>query len=411
MLDQYKILTVTHKYVDLKDISKYLVDEGDNQLQERLADLMSFLNVEELFYLNTCNRVMYFFYGDVKIDEAFKEKFLSFVQPNLDGETIQQCASQMISYEGMTALTHLYEVSASIDSLVVGEREILRQIKQAYEKCDQWKMIGHHIRLAIDQVIVSAKMVYSQTKIGEKALSVVALAFQKFLSHKLQKDAKILIVGAGQTNTLFVKFLVKYGFHNLTVFNRTEERAVQLAKMADNGKALGLNSLGNYKEAFDTIVVCTGATEPIITKALYQELIGEDDSSKVVIDLSIPHNVSNEVVEAFNVSYIEIEGIKALAKDNLAFREKEVINAKYMLSQQLAKFPSLFKSRQLELAFSQIPKEIKAVRQKAIQEVFYKEIESLDEESKDLIERMMKYMEKKCIGIPMKAAREAVIAP
>ena len=167
-----------------------------------------------------------------------------------------------------------------------------------------------------------------------------------------------------------------------------------------------LNDLLSYEDGFDGMIVCTGATEAIITDHLYQHLLQGEEDEKVVIDLAIPNNVAESVVEKFNINYIEIEGLRQLAKENLAFREQEIVKARKLLSSFLTETPTLIQQRRLEVAMRQVPVEIKAIKAKALNEVFQKEVADLDESTRELLERMLSYMEKKCIGIPMKAARE-----
>jgi glutamyl-tRNA reductase len=302
----------------------------------------------------------------------------------------------------------LFDVAASIDSLVIGERQILGQLREAYEQCREWGLTGDNIRLAMNQAVIAAKSVYSNTQIGDKPVSVVSLATQKLLNANVRKDARILVVGAGQTNQLVAKFLAKHQFNNVSVFNRTVAKAEQVAGLVE-GNAHSLEELYAYEDGFDCMVVCTAVKEPIITKNLYQSLLNGDTERKVLIDLAIPHNVDGEVLEAYPVQYIEIEGLRSLAQDNLTARESEVVNAQAILENYLEEFPILYKQRQLELAMRRVPSEIKAVKSKAINEVFAKEVGLLDDQTKELIERMMAYMEKKCIGIPMKAARETFL--
>jgi glutamyl-tRNA reductase len=178
-----------------------------------------------------------------------------------------------------------------------------------------------------------------------------------------------------------------------------------------NGKAYKLSQLEYFDEGFDCLIVCTGATQAIVIKELYTQLLGNDTGRKVVIDLSVPNNVAKEVVEQFDVHYIEIEGLRALAKENLSFREHEVQNATELLDQHLADFEMTVRQRQVERALHKIPSEVKAVRQRAMNEVFKKEIETLDEATLSLLDRMMTYMERKCTGIPMKVAKEALTLP
>jgi len=128
----------------------------------------------------------------------------------------------------------------------------------------------------------------------------------------------------------------------------------------------------------------------------------------VVVDLSIPHNVSPSAVEAYEPHYIQIDDLRRLASDNLAFRASEVAEARKLIGRQLLAFRSTVQQRRIELALRNIPDEISRVRKRAMDEVFSRELADLDPDTVELIGRMMTYMEKKCVGVPMKAARKAV---
>ena len=409
MHKNFKILTITHRKSSLKEIGNYVVQANSpDELKANLEALKRFYGLEELFYLATCNRVLFFFCTDQKIDDHFIQSFFGKVNPDLNVKQIEQLDEILYHLEADEAIQHLFEVAASIDSLVVGEREILRQLREAYEQCANWGLTGDRVRLLFQNIVVGAKAVYAQTRIGEKPVSVVSLAIQKLLNSGLDKNARILLVGAGQTNGLVAKFLLKYQYTNVVVFNRTLAKAEALAEKL-NGKALLLSELDQYKEGFDAIIICTGATKAILDTTLYSTIVQEDKSEKLIIDLSIPNNVAPEVKEEFPVRYIEIDDLRQLAKENLSFREREVEKARNLLTSYVSAVPGQLRQRQIELAMRSIPEEIKAVKQKAMNEVFKKDLEGLDEETAELFERMMSYMEKKCIGIPMKAARAIVV--
>jgi glutamyl-tRNA reductase len=408
MLDQYKILTVTYKQINLKQISAFGVhaDHGV-ALEVCLAELKDQFHLEELMYTATCNRVMYFFRTERQIDHAFILEFFQHINPTLEDEVLDSLPDVVALYEGLDSIKHLLEVAASIDSLVIGERQILGQLRTAFDQCKNWGFIGDSLRLAMNYAIVTAKSIYSKTKIGDKPVSIVSLAIQRLLKANLPKDSRILMIGAGQTNELVAKFLEKHEYSSVTVFNRTLEKANNVADIV-GGSAMPLQELKDYRKGFDCIIVCTGAAEPILTPELYGKLLNGEQNKKVIIDLAIPHNTEPAVMEQFKVEYIEIEGLRNLAKENMAFREKEVAKANVLLEAELEAFPSYYQQRQLEIAMSRIPTEIKAVRKKAMDEVFHKEMATLDDPTKALVEKMLVYMEKKCIGIPMKAAREAI---
>ena len=410
MLAKYKILTVTHKSANLKAIGDFVVKATDEaELKNRLEAIKSRFQLDELLYLPTCNRVLYFFTASQPLDDDFAASFFRHINPELSAADDSFITKAVQHLEGEAALEHLLEVAASIDSLVIGERQVLRQLREAFEQCWEWGLAGHFIRLAYQQAVAAAKDIYSNTRIGEKPVSVVSLAIQKLLKANVSKSARILLIGAGQTNQLVAKFLLKHAFTNVVVFNRSLDKGEQLAGQV-NGQALPLDRLPAYDGGFDCLVVCTGATHAIITPELYARLLRGDRSRKVVIDLAIPHNVSETVIENNNINYIEIEGLRHLAQTNLSFREQEVEQARNILNQYLQELPTLLKQRQVELAMRRVPTEIRAIKEKAINEVFRKEVEMLDGQSRELMEKMMAYMEKKCIGIPMKAAREAVLA-
>lgn len=409
MLEGYKILTVTHRNTHVKEIGKYVVQQNDPEsLSAKLEDLKKSFGLDELLYLATCNRVMYFFYTEKELDHNFSFRFFQEVNPDLTANDLFLLPKKIKFLEGDAALSHLYEVAASVDSLVVGEREILRQLRQAYDSCIEWGLTDDKLRLAMNSAVAGAKKVYANTRIGEKPVSVVSLAVKEMLSADLPQDARILMVGAGQTNQLVAKFLRKYDFANVNVYNRSLPRAEQVASMLD-GKAGLLENLSEHKGGFDCMIVCTGATDSVIDADLYEKLLEGETDEKVVIDLSIPYNVDKKVFEKNKAKHIEIEGLRTLAKENLSFREKEVTLAKKMLEENLEEFHSIYRERQIVLAMRQVPTEIKAIKAHAMNHVFRKEMENLDDDSRALVEQMMTYMEKRCIGIPMQAAKEAFL--
>ena len=405
MLEHFKILTITHRHTNLNKLGKYVIDDVSQQKLEVMKNVFGF---RELMYLSTCNRVLYFFTSSQVLDEDFQQRFFLHVNPALNNGSLSSLPDIVEYYDGKEALMHLFEVAASMNSLVVGEREILRQLREAYEQCKEWGLTGDDIRLAMKSAVETAKAVYSHTRIGEKPVSVVSLAIQKLLASKRSKDARILLVGAGQTNKLVAKFLLKHDFTDVTVFNRTLEKAQALADLL-KGQALPLAELKNYQGGFDVLIVCTGATKAIIAPSLYKQLLRGESDEKLVIDLSIPNNVARATVESFPMQYVEIENLRQLAEANISFREKEVERGRTIILDSLYTFQHLYKERQITRALREVPTAIKEVKSHAINSVFKKELEGLDEDTLDLLNRMMSYMEKRCISIPMEAAKKSVL--
>jgi len=409
MLNNFKILTITHKNVPLKALSRFIVPSVDEaELEVKLNGLKTRFGIKEMMYLATCNRVMYFFYEEKNIEPNFVTDFLAQANSDFLPNLIDNFESAITLLEGRDALEHLLEVAASIDSMVVGEREILRQLRTAFEKSKGWNLTDDHIRMAMKLSVETAKKVYSKTRIGEKPISVVSLAIQKLLQSQFPKEGKLLLIGAGQTNLLVTKFLKKHQFQNVTVFNRSIAKAKSLANMV-KGEAFTLEDLKTYQSGFDGIIICTGSITALLNDKLYAQLLQGDESKKLIIDLAIPNNVEKSVVENFNVNYIEIENLKNLAKENMAFRQNEISKAKVIITERLAEFHKTHQQRQIEKAMRHVPQQIKAVKTHAMNEVFKKDLEKLDDDALEVLERMMEYMERRCISIPMKAAKDSVV--
>jgi glutamyl-tRNA reductase len=402
MLDGYHLLTLTHRNAPLETIGKMVLQDHASPLLNLLKERFQW---EEMMYLATCNRVAILFFKHGPVSKNIENEVVGIIRPDLPADEQDIIASQMRLLHGADAIRHWLEVAASMDSLVIGEREIIRQLREQYDHNRAAGHTGDHLRLLIRFTIETAKEIYSRTGIGEKAVSVVALAFGEMLKSVSDRNARILMVGAGQTNTLFAKFLVKYGFRNVTVFNRSFENALLLAD-AVNGRALPLDALQHYSEGFDCLVVCTGATEPVVTPAIYQNLLQEENSYKTVVDLSVPNNVDKRILPAFPIRFIEIEGLKQLANENLAFRENERQKAETIISERLYAFRDQWHERQVERSLSHIPDEVRAVKERALYQVYGKEFAALDPQAQALMLEMMDYMEKKCIAIPIKAIKE-----
>lgn len=408
MLNNFKIITITHKNVSLQTLSKFIVPSTDEaELQLKLNRLKEQFEIDEMMYLATCNRVMYFFYAEANVNESFVGEFLSHANPQFQADLVDDFSKRITLLEGHDALEHLLEVSSSIDSMVIGEREILRQIRTAFDQCVGWDMTGDHLRLAMQLAVETAKKVYSKTRIGEKPVSVVSLAIQKLLDSNFPKSGKLLLIGAGQTNLLVSKFLKKYEFRNVTVFNRSIERANTLAETL-NGRAFLLEGLQSYQEGFDGIIICTGSDKALLDDNLYASLLQGDNSRKLIIDLAIPNNVEPSVAKNFNVNYIEIEDLRCLAKENLSFRQKEISSAQKIIESNLVKFQKTHQQRQITKAMRHVPQKIKAVKSHAMNEVFRKDVADLDENAREVLERVLSYMEKRCISIPMEAAKNTI---
>lgn len=404
-MSKIKIIAFTHKTTDMNNIGKLHLEE--TTLQVRLEFLKQVSGVDELMYLSTCNRVEFILSSNKSLNNTFLKKFFAAFNPAWTEVEVNQVIENAQVFEGDEAFRHLFSVASSIDSLVVGEREIITQVRNSYEKCLEYNLTGDLIRLAIKRTVETAKDVYTHTNIARNPVSVVSLAYRKLRELNVKQDARFLIIGSGITNTTMAKYLKKHEFANFTIFNRTLVNAQKLAEEL-NGKAYLLSELENYKEGFDIIVTCTGAAESIITPSIYKNLVGSDKSQKVVIDLAIPNDLDAEILNNYDVNLIAINNLQEIAKENLQTREQEMQACNTIIERNILEFKQILKTRKVELAMSEVPKKMKEIRETA-NEVFAKEILSLDSVSKEVLDKILSYMEKKYISVPMKMAKAILI--
>lgn len=405
-MNAFKIISVTHKTAPLELIGKLHLDETHQH--DYLGAIKIKLDFKEFLFLSTCNRVEFIVSTEEEITQSVLKDLYHLINSRLSKSELNDLLAKTIVYEGEDALTHLFNVSASLDSLVVGEREIITQVRKAYEFCNLLGLTGDTIRLAIKQTIETAKQVYTDTDIAKNPVSVVSLAYRQLRCLGIKNNARVVFIGAGETNIHMAKYLKKHQFANLTVFNRTLANAEKLASEL-NGKAYTLDNLKSFNAGFDVLITCTGSQEPVITEEIYNSLLGNDKTKKVVIDLALPADVDKAVIENNDIHYIDIESLKKQAAENLLKREAEIVACNKIIADRVEEFKTLFQERKIELAFGEIPKQIKYIKETALNEVFVKELNNMDESSKELLEKVLNYMEKKYNALTIKTAKKVFL--
>lgn len=398
IMQQFHLLALTHRSIDLADIGRFhLAEENRTAVLERVKNSCG---LSELMYLSTCNRVEFLFVTDATVDRKFIAQFFQAFNSQE-----AKFAEKAELFSGEAALQHLFEVSSSLDSLVVGEREIITQVRNSYEQGKEAGLTGDTLRILVRKAIETAKAVYTQTNIARNPVSVVSLAYRKLRDLNVSLDARILFIGSGVTNTSMARYLRKHGFTKFTVFNRTLSNAQLLAEEI-GGTAFPLTKLSDYHEGFDVIVTCTGADYAVITPEIYHTLAAGDRSRKVVIDLAVPNDLDAEVLRQWDVNLIAVNNLQDVAGENLRQREQELDACRSIIAESIATTRQELRERKIELAMSEVPRKVKEIRETAVNAVFAKEISGLDNASKEVLDRILNYVEKKYISVPMKLARE-----
>ena len=299
-----------------------------------ILEMASAHGLNELFVLSTCNRTE--IYGFVENASQLIELLCS----NTAG-TKQLFEELGYVKNGHEAIQHLFYVSAGLDSQILGDYEIVGQIKSAVKFAREHGCINVLLERLVNTVLQSSKAIKNQTELSGGTVSVSFAAVQYIREHvKAIADKKILLLGTGKIGKTTCKNLVHYlKTTNITLINRTEEKAVELARDLGLSHA-PINELSNYISQSDIILVATDSTEPTILSSHLEE-----QSNKLIVDLSIPYNVEAAAQHLPHVTLINVDELSKLKDETFARREAEVPKAKAIIEEHIAEFIEWYEMR------------------------------------------------------------------
>lgn len=404
-MNNLRAISLNHHHFPLETIGSFAIPH--EELEARLDAAKQEFKMSELMYLGTCNRVELVFDVPHFVCSGFTQQLLSFMFPEHDKSFIKGVAQKAQRFNGDETADHVFRVAASLDSLIIGEREIITQLRNAYEECERMKLTGDSLRLLNQHAIRIAKEVYTHTNLSKKPVSIVSIAWKLFQEKHPNLNTRIALVGAGQIITNFAKFLSENGYNNVSVYNRTVGNAQPVAK-SFNTKALHLSELKNEKSDIDALVVCTGSTELVVNKEMFDSLC-LSNKSRTVIDLALPANVDARISELEGVTFIDMLAVQREVQKNISYREEALNDCIAIIEKGKNEFKKLFQERSIERAMSEIPSTIKEIRQTAVESVFSKELSQLSEHDRQLVDKIISYMEKKYISVPMKLAKSVLL--
>jgi glutamyl-tRNA reductase len=290
--------------------------------------------LNELFVLSTCNRTE--IYGFT--DNASQLIDLLCSRTSGTKQLFQELAYVKNGHE---AIRHLFYVSAGLDSQILGDYEIVGQIKSAVKFAKEHGCINVLVERLVNTVLQSSKAIKNQTELSSGTVSVSFAAVQYIRERvKAVADKKILLLGTGKIGKITCKNLVHYlKTTNITLINRTEEKAIELARELGLAHA-PIAELSNYISRSDIILVATDSTEPTILSA---HLEGQTD--KLILDLSIPYNVEAAAQHLPHVTLINVDELSKLKDETLVKREAEVPKAKAIINEHMAEFFEWYEMR------------------------------------------------------------------
>ena len=320
--------------------------------------------IDELFFLSTCNRVEFLFTTDEVqegIDEISSKISLEIGQP------LSSIQGHIYIYYNLEAVKHVFRVAASLDSMVVGEPQILGQIKDAYRESVDHRTSSVILNRLLHKSFSVAKRIRTETRIGSYAVSIsyAAVELAKKIFGSLENKS-VLLIGAGEMAELAAEHLIHNGVSRIYVANRTLERAMELAARF-RGTTVPFDQIPENLEVVDIIISSTGASDFILH---YDEVKSRmrvrRNRPLFFIDIAVPRDIEPEVGEIDNVYLYDIDSLQGLVELNLNERRKEAERAEHIIEEEALKFDNWLKTLEVVPTIVALKEKAEKIRQREI---------------------------------------------
>lgn len=327
-------------------------------LEQALAALLRTGGVLEGLILSTCNRVEVLARADEGADGASSLKAFLHDYHDLPPRALEP---YLYSYVGRDAVRHLFRVASSLDSLVVGEPQILGQVKEAYSAAARAGAAGSYLSALMHSAFRAAKRVRSETAIGETAVSIsyAAVELAKKIFGSLSGKT-VLIIGAGKMSELATKHFKRSGVPRVLVSNRTFEKACELAALFD-GEPVRFEELQSWLPLADIIIASTGSPGFIITRSDAQRLVERRNKPLFFIDISVPRNVDPEVNSIENAFCYDIDDLGSVVEANRRERMREALLAEKLIEEEVIAFERRLASLDLGPVIAALKRKIEGI--------------------------------------------------
>jgi len=334
-------------------------------LPQALQDLRSRDGVIEGLILSTCNRVEVAVTAGDELDcDALILDFLK------TSRRVGNIEPHLYRFEGRDAIRHLFRVAASLDSMVVGEPQILGQLKQAYAVAKSEGAVNGFLDTVLTRAFSVAKRVRSETEIGHSAVSVsyaaVELAREIFGS---LAGRCVLLIGAGKMSELAARHLKRVGATKIYVTNRTRERAEQMARIFD-GTLIDYSAFRAALPEADIVIASSGAPHYILHKEDMRRVIETRRNRPVfVIDIAVPRNVDPAVNEVDNVFLYDIDDLQAVVQQNMQSRQAEARQAEEIINEEVDRLIERLQAREVTPTIISLQEQLEQIRRGEIERV------------------------------------------
>lgn len=366
-------IRVDHTLADIETMEKVSKD-----LKELFSALKEKIDIKEYIEINTCNRYEYFLYTDDYSDEDL----------DCDNKYV------IIQYND-EAVLHLFRMSSGLESMIIGEDQILGQIKDAKKKSEKEGHCGKTLDTVFTKAIHVGQVVRNKTKINQGSISIGSAAVDLAEEHlgNLQ-DKHVLVIGAGKMGTLVAKALAEKNLKAIFVANRTYYKAIRLAEELD-GEAILFDNLEEKLQNADLVISSTGSPHAIINKERLLRVFDEEVPNKMIfIDIANPRDIEDDVKE-LGIDLFNIDDLRGIAEKNKKLRENEVIEAEKIIGNEFDLLKESFNLIEINSVLGSLRESMEEIRQRENQKgivklghVDAKDIKTIDKMTQSIVNKI-----------------------
>ena len=399
---QLALVGLSHKTAPV-EIRERLAFSND-ALRSALTSLVDRRAVNEAMILSTCNRVEVV--AESPDERLIRDFICEFHQISHDS-----VSSHLYSYRNVDAIRHVFRVTASLDSMVIGEPQILGQVKEAYRIAMDAGTVGMHLSALMNRAFAVAKKVRSETGISQSAVSVSYAAVE--LARKIFGDLSgktVMIIGASKMGELAAKHLRRAGASSVLVTNRTFERAVELAKVFE-GAAVPFEHFTDHMAGADIVITSTGAPHFIIGKNLAEQVIHRRKNKPIFfIDIAVPRDIDPAVNQIDNAFLYDIDDLQQVIDANLKERFKEAMRAEQIVDDEVEAFCLKMQTQDVVPTIVQLRESLEKVRRDEI-ERNRRHLKDLSPEQQAAVDQITKSIVNKILHPPIEQLKQMAHDP
>lgn len=338
---------------------------SEKMMPEALASLRKKEGIAECMIISTCNRVEILAGVD---DPDIRTRQIKEYLRDFHRLPLKDFDSHLYIISSEEAIFHTFQVASSLDSMIVGETQILGQLKEAYALAKEYKVTGVLLNNILPKAFKVAKRVRTETGIGKRAISVSFAAVE--LAKKIFGDISskaVLVLGAGEMSDLVAQHLLGNGVTNVYVCNRTRERAEDMAKRF-NGRVIPYESMFDELHRVDILIASTGAPHFVIRREHIAQTINQRKGEPMfLIDIAVPRNIEPSINEIDNVFLYDIDDLQSVVEANLKERKKEARLAMEIIKQEVVTLCQRLVSLEAAPTIVALREEIEAIRKKEVE--------------------------------------------